>query len=312
VFPLGLSAESAVIPGDNPMTVPKLKLGKRLFFDPVLSVDNSLSCASCHQPDRGFADPNPLSSGVDGQRGTRHSPVLINRVFSAFQFWDGRAASLEEQATQPIGNPVEMGMPAMKEVVRRLRDDASYRRDFAAAFPSDGEISEDNLAKALACFERTILSGNSPYDQYLAGDTSAMSASAQRGMEIFKDKERGNCETCHASFNFTDENFNNLGVGMERRDPDLGRYDVSGLEGHQGAFKTPTLREIANTAPYMHDGSIQSLEAVVDFYIKGGQQNEWLSTKMKELNLSERDKLDLIEFMKALSGDVTWFEQALP
>jgi len=311
-FPLGLSAESAVIPNDNPMTVAKLKLGKRLFFDPVLSADNTLSCESCHQPEKGFADPNALSTGVEEQKGTRHAPVLINRIFSAFQFWDGRTGSLEEQATKPIGNPVEMGMPSMEKVIVKLRNIPSYREDFAAAFPPVGEITEENLAKALACFERTIISGNSPFDRYLSGDDSAMSASAHRGLAIFKDENRGNCETCHASFNFTDENFNNLGVGMDRPDPDMGRFLISELDGHQGAFKTPTLREVANSAPYMHDGSMETLEEVMEFYDRGGEDNEWLSPKMKALNLSKRDKEDLVEFMKALSGDVTWFGQSLP
>jgi cytochrome c peroxidase len=312
VFPLGLPAESAVIPADNPITVPKLKLGRRLFFDTRLSADDSLSCASCHVPEKGFADPNPLSTGIGGQKGTRHAPVIINRVFSAFQFWDGRATSLEQQATQPIGNPVEMGMPSMHKVILKLREDESYGRDFAAAFPPDGAITEANLGKALACFERTILSGDSPYDRFIAGDTSAMTESAQRGMEIFKDENRGNCETCHASFNFTDENFNNLGVGMDQPDPDLGRYAISNLEGHQGAFKTPTLREIANTAPYMHDGSMETLEEVMEFYVQGGHQNEWLSPKMKALDLSEQDQADLIEFMKALSGEMSWYGKTLP
>jgi cytochrome c peroxidase len=139
-----------------------------------------------------------------------------------------------------------------------------------------------------------------------------MNASAQRGLVIFRDENRGNCETCHVSFNFTDENFNNLGVGMDRQDPDLGRYSISRLDGHQGAFKTPTLREIANTAPYMHDGSVSTLKEVMELYNEGGRHNEWLSPKMKALNLSEQDQRDLIEFMKALSGDVTWFEKDLP
>ena len=306
-FPLGLSADSAVIPKDNPLTVEKIRLGKRLYFERRLSLDNTLSCASCHVPEKGFADPNQFSTGVGGKKGNRQAPTVINRVFSAAQFWDGRAASLEDQALGPMQNPAEMAMPSMVEVVTRLTADPSYVADFKAAFPPDGEITDRNVARAIASFERTILSGNSPFDRFLAGDKSALGEAAQRGYKIFKDEAKGNCETCHASFNFTDENYNNLGIGMAAKNPDLGRYVVSKLEGHQGAFKTPTLREIASTAPYMHDGSQKTLEEVVTFYTKGGHHNRWLSPKVKPLHLTKAEQQDLVEFLKALSGEVTWY-----
>jgi cytochrome c peroxidase len=306
VLPLGLSAESAAIPSDNPMTLEKLKLGKRLYFEKGLSFDRTISCASCHIPEKGFADPERFSKGIGGQRGTRQAPSVVNRLFSGRQFWDGRAASLEEQAAGPVQNPVEMGMPNMKIVVDRLKGDPAYEAMFKAAFPEDG-ITERSIARAIAAFERTILSGNSPYDRFMAGDKSAMSEAAQRGLKLFRDESKGNCETCHVSFNFTDENYNNLGVGMASDKPDMGRYVVTCLEGHQGAFKTPTLREVANTAPYMHDGSERTLEQVMDLYEKGGHPNKWLSPKMKPLRLTREEKQDIVEFLKALSGQVTWY-----
>jgi len=308
-LPLGLQPDSAVIPGDNPLTVEKLRLGKRLFFEKALSVDGTISCASCHIPEKGFADPERFSDGVKGQKGTRQAPAIINRLFSAAQFWDGRAASLEEQALGPIQNPVEMGNPSMVPVLDRIKTSPEYVRAFKEAFPPSGEITDETVARAIASFERTILSGNSPYDRFGAGDNTALGEAAQRGLKIFKDENKGNCETCHASFNFTDENYNNIGVGMAAKDPDLGRYKVTKLEGHQGAFKTPTLREIANTAPYMHDGSQKTLEEVVAFYNQGGHPNKWLSPKIKRLKLTKQEQADLVEFLKSLSGQVTWFEK---
>lgn len=306
-YPLGLDAESANIPKDNPLTEEKIKLGKKLYFEKGMSIDGSLSCASCHIPDKGFADPSQFSKGVGGKKGGRQAPTVINRLFSTKQFWDGRAASLEEQALGPVQNPVEMGMPSMAVVKEKLAADPSYVAEFKAAFPPDGEITDIHIAHAIASFERTVLSGNSPYDRFVAGDKSAMSESAQRGYALFKDPAKANCETCHVGFNFTDENYNNIGVGMAAAKPDLGYYAITKLEGHKGAFKTPTLREIASTAPYMHDGSQKTLEEVVSFYNKGGHKNKWLSTKIKPLKLTKQDESDIVEFLKALSGDLTWY-----
>ena len=306
-YPLGLDAESANIPKDNPLTEEKIKLGKRLYFEKSLSIDGSIACASCHIPDKGFADPRQFSIGVGGKKGGRQAPTVINRVFSTKQFWDGRAASLEEQALGPVQNPAEMAMPSMAVVKEKLTADPSYAAEFKAAYPPDGEISDIHIAQAIASFERTIVSGNSPYDRFVAGDKSAMSEAAQRGYNLFKDKAKGNCETCHVGFNFTDENYNNIGVGMAAKEPDLGYFAISKLEGHKGAFKTPTLREIASTAPYMHDGSEKTLEEVVSFYNKGGRKNKWLSTKIKPLHLSKQEESDIVEFLKALSGDLTWY-----
>jgi cytochrome c peroxidase len=306
-YPVGLDADAAVIPADNPLTEDKIKLGKRLYFDKNLSIDKTISCATCHIPEKGFAENEQFSSGVGGKKGTRNAPTVINRLFSTRQFWDGRAASLEEQAVGPVHNPVEMAMPDPKVVEERLKGDPIYAEQFKAAFPPDGAITEDHIGKAIASFERTVLSGNSPYDRFIAGDKDAMSESAQRGYAIFKDEKKGNCVTCHVNFNFTDENYNNLGVGMKAKTLDLGHYAVSKLEGHKGAFKTPTLRDVARTAPYMHDGSERTLEGVINLYEKGGVANQWLSAKMKPIKLTKQEKADLVEFLKALSGEVTWY-----
>jgi len=307
VVPAGLDADSAIIPPDNPLTEEKIKLGKKLYFEKALSIDGTIACASCHIPEKGFADPDQFSSGVGGKKGNRQAPTVINRVFSTRQFWDGRAASLEEQALGPVQNPAEMGMPSMDVVIDKLHNSPEYVSLFKEAFPPDGAITADHVAKAIASFERTVMSGNSPFDRFKAGDKTAMNEAAQRGYALFKDEKKANCETCHVGHNFTDENYNNLGIGMTAKNPDLGYFTISKLEGHKGAFKTPTLREIASTAPYMHDGSQKTLEEVVAFYNKGGHPNKWLSKKVKPLKLAKQDEADLVEFLKALSGEVTWY-----
>ncbi len=307
--PLGLDLDSASysVPKENPLTEAKLKLGKRLYFEKALSFDHTLSCASCHLPDKGFADPRQFSIGVKGQKGGRQAPALINRAFSRKQFWDGRAASLEAQVFGPITNPIEMAHPNIKSVASRLEKDASYLAAFKEAFPAEGgAINDVTISRAIASFERTIMSGNSPYDRFTQlKDQTAMNASAQRGYQLFLGK--ANCASCHVGFNFTDESYHNLGLGVSAKKPDLGRFAISKLDGQQGAFKTPTLREIANTAPYMNDGSLKTLEEVVEFYDKGCRDNKWLSAKIKPLGLTNLEKQDLVEFLKALSGDVVWY-----
>ncbi len=307
--PLGLDLEAASysVPQENPLTEAKLKLGQRLYFEKALSLDNTLACASCHVPDKGFADPHQFSIGVKGQKGVRQAPALINRAFSRKQFWDGRAASLEEQVLAPITNSIEMAQPNIKSVVSRLVKDASYVAAFKEAFPAEGgAINDVTIGRAIASFERTIMSGNSPYDRFTQlKDQTAMSALAQRGYQLFLGK--ANCASCHVGFNFTDESYHNLGLGVNTKKPDLGRFAVSKLDGHQGAFKTPTLREIASTAPYMNDGSLKTLEEVVEFYDKGCRDNKWLSAKIKPLGLTSQEKQDLVEFLKALTGEVVWY-----
>lgn len=300
-LPLGLQAGSAFIPEDNPMSDEKISLGNLLYFDPRLSKDRTISCASCHNPFHGFADPAPASKGVGGKLGGRNSPTVINRLFSSEQFWDGRAESLEAQAHGPLVNPVEMAMPSHKEVVARVRQIKGYAPLFQKAF-GDATIDMPRIAKAIAAYERTVVSGNSPFDRYQAGDRDAMSASAVRGMELFNGKAR--CVACHAGFNFTDENYRNIGVGMDRAKPDLGRYEVTKKESDKGKFKTPTLRNVAQTAPYMHDGSEATLMAVVEFYDRGGVPNPNLDPDIKKLGLTAAEKQDLVSFLEALTGEI--------
>ncbi len=301
-LPLGLQGDSAYIPDGNPMNEGKVELGKLLYFDKRLSKDQTISCATCHHPFHGYAEPKTVSAGVGGALGGRNSPTVINRLFSADQFWDGRAADLEEQAHGPLTNPIEMAMPSHDAVVAVVKGIKGYPPLFAKAF-GDPKVDMPRIAKAIAAYERTVVSGNSAYDRYQAGDKSALSASAVRGMELFNGK--ANCAACHASFNFTDENYRNIGVGMDKPDPDLGRYAVTKENADKGAFKTPTLRNIVHTAPYMHDGSEATLMDVVEFYDKGGIKNPQLSADMRPLKLSYQEKLDLIEFMHALTGEVT-------
>jgi len=300
-LPLGLQADAAYIPEQNPMSEAKITLGKFLYFDSRLSIDNTLSCASCHKPFHGFADPARFSAGVKGALGGRNSPTVLNRLFSADQFWDGRAADLEEQAHGPLTNPVEMAMGSHDDVVKRVQAIKGYAPLFKKAF-GDDKITMDRIAKAIAAYERTVVTGNSPFDRYQAGDKDALSASAVRGWNIFNGK--ANCKTCHASFNFTDESYRNIGVGMDKPKPDLGRYDVTKTDADKGAFKTPTLRNLLQTGPYMHDGSEETLLQVVEFYDRGGIKNPTLSADMKPLNLTPQEKLDLVAFLESLQGEV--------
>ena len=296
--PLGLDEENFIIPKDNPITKAKVALGKQLYFDPRLSVDGTVSCATCHNPALGFSNGLPFGVGIKGQKGNRNTPTVINRIFSTLQFWDGRAASLEEQALGPIQNPIEMGF-TLEGVVKRLNGIKGYREQFRKVFGTD--VTADGIAKAIAAFERTLISGDSPFDRYeFGGDEKALSPAAKRGLEIFRGK--GNCASCHAGPNFTDERFHNLGVGFDKPNPDLGRYNVTKKEEDKGAFKTPTLRDVALTAPYMHDGSLKTLEEVIEFYNKGGIKNPYLDKEIKPLNLTEQEKKDLVAFLKALTG----------
>jgi cytochrome c peroxidase len=300
-LPLGLQADAAYVPEENPLSAAKVDLGRLLYFDPRLSKDNTIACASCHNPYHGFADPAQTSQGVGGALGGRNSPTVINRLFSKEQFWDGRAADLEAQAHGPLVNAVEMGMPDHDTVVARVRGIRGYAPRFTQAFGT-AEITMTRIAQAIASFERTVVAGNSPVDRHTAGHKDALSPAAVRGLEIFNGK--GNCKTCHAGFNFTDEQYHNIGVGMDAKKPDLGRYAETKAATDQGAFKTPTLRNLGATAPYMHDGSEATLHAVVEFYNRGGVKNPWLSKEMKPLGLSTREVDDVVELLRALDGDV--------
>jgi cytochrome c peroxidase len=289
--PLGLKELPKV--ADNEMTVEKIALGKQLYFDPRLSHDNTVSCASCHDPNKGWSNGEATAVGVGGQRGGRSAPTVLNSAYHQFQFWDGRAGSLEEQALGPIANPIEMNLP-VEEAVKKIAAIEGYAEQFQKVF--DEPVNAQNLARAIAAFERTILSGNAPYDRFVAGDKSALSEQAQAGMELFFGK--ANCSGCHVGPNFTDNGFHNLGVNFHQTDPDHGRVAISGLGGDRGAFKTPSLRDIARTSPYMHDGSLATLEDVVEYYSRGATPNDFLDEEIFELKLSDEKKAALVAFLR--------------
>lgn len=290
-IPLGL--KKMRIPKDNELTKAKIELGKQLYFDKRLSKDNTISCASCHDPAQGWSNGDAFATGISSQKGGRSSPTIINSGYQVFQFWDGRAYHLEGQALGPIQNPIEMGL-SLEELESRLNSIAGYVSQFQDVFGAKPKSSD--VAKAIAAFERTVISGNAPFDQYKAGNEDALSEVAKRGRRVFFNKAQ--CSACHAGPNFTDGGFHNIGIGIINKNPDLGRFVESNLEGDKGSFKTPTLREIAKTAPYMHDGSLKTLEEVVEYYNKGGTANPQLDEEIFELGLSEQDKKDLVAFLK--------------
>ncbi len=292
-IPKGLPAMSQS--DDNPMTVEKIKLGRKLFFDKNLSVDRTVSCASCHDPEKFWTNGKQYGVGVGDRRGTRNVPTLSNVAYQRQFFWDGRAGSLETQVMGPLLNKNEMAMPSNEAVLERLLEDPEYERLFGEAFV-DG-ITIINMAYALASFERTIVAGNAPYDRYMAGDKTAMSKAAIRGLKLFNGRAR--CNKCHLPPMFIDYSFHNLGVGMDQKNPDLGRYHVFKTESSRGRFRTPSLRDIARTAPYMHDGSVKTLLETVELYDKGGIANSHLSDVLRrKLRLSDQEKKDIVTFMK--------------
>jgi cytochrome c peroxidase len=342
-LPLGLAAGAAEIKGidNNPLTRAKIELGRQLYFDTRLSVDNTISCASCHDPDKGYARETQFGVGVEGQTGDKNSPVAYNRILSGPQFWDGRAESLEAQAVGPIANPIEMGN-THEACVETLHGIEGYAKQFEVIF--DDGVTIDNVGRAIASFERAVVTQPAPWDhfepldsfekafaddiadleelkeedpelheEYLvlksASDAHPISESAIRGGNLFFSDKAG-CTACHLGANYSDEKYHNLGVGMEVEEPAQGRFAVSGNEVDHGAFKTPTVRNVSLTAPYMHDGSQQTLLEVVEWYAKGGHPNEHLSDKVKKLELTDQDKNDLVNFMaEGLLGELPKVEQ---
>ena len=326
-LPKGLDRADFYLPPDNPMSKDKVALGRTLFFDPRLSGDNTVSCATCHFPQAAFADKRQVSLGVGLQAGDRNAPTIINRAFSREQFWDGRAGSLEEQLKLPLINSTEMAMPSHELLVKKVADIKGYRSWFKRVFAR--EVNIDDLAKAIAAFERTVVSGNARYDEFKAEDQQALNEAEKRGLELFEGKAR--CSQCHNGPNFTDERYHNLGVDWDNVRVDLGRYNFTGKEQDIGAFKTPTLREIANTAPYMHSGTFETLEETVTLYNNGGIANPFLDVEMRrpnrtleqmleyyekgkterepspetelvKLDLTKREQADLVAFLRTLSG----------
>ena len=297
--PLPLGLPPVPWPEDNPYSPARAELGKILFFDGRLSSNGIVSCAFCHEPNHAFAGSTAFSKGVNGKEGVRHAQTLINRAWGKSEFWDGRSPTLEAQIIVPVTNPDEMGMTADR-VVQTVQGIKGYAPLFAAAF-GDSTINFDRISKAIANFERTIVSGNSAYDRYLAGDKSALTKQQKDGLDFFNRK--GECAECHTGPNFTTEKFTNLGIGMDMVNPDPGREVVTKKRGDFGKFKIPTLRDLAHRAPYMHDGRFKTLGEVLDLYAKGGLPNPHLDTRLTPFYLDEQTKRDLLAFLDSLNGE---------
>lgn len=289
IIPLGLDLYVPV-PEDNPVTSEKVELGRRLFRDRRLSRDGRVACVSCHNPRRAFSTPQAQAIGVFNRKGRRNAPALINRAWGRAFFWDGRVATLEEQVLKPIQDPNEMDL-TLAEAERRLGLDAT------------------TISRALASYVRSVMSGDAPYDRFINGDRGALSQEQQRGLQIFRG--RGNCTACHVGPTFSDERLHNTGVawrdgsgGVTGVFADPGRFDVTNRPEDRGAFKTPTLREVARTSPYMHDGSFRTLEDVVNFYSDGGRRNPAQDPEIRPLQLTSTEKRALVAFLKSLSGTI--------
>lgn len=327
-----LGLPSLAVPDDNPQTAEKIELGRLLFNDKRFSADGTISCASCHHSDEAFTDGLPVAKGLNGQLGTRNTPTVINSAFYETLFLDGRAATLEDQALGPLTNPIEHGLKNTQSIMDTIQKDANYRRQFKNVFDIQAnKLSIKHMVKAIASYERTLIYGNSAFDRYLFGrDRSALSRSAERGLGIFKRK--GNCLACHEiSWNhalFTDNRFYNIGIGFKQLTPilaefiaavkqskntdsfpltalqrsELGRFNVTKNIADIGKFKTSSLRNISLTAPYMHDGSLKTLEEVIEHYDKGGDKNRFIDSKIFPLHLTQQEKADLLAFMQSLTS----------
>jgi cytochrome c peroxidase len=287
--------KSVPFPADNPYSAEKAALGEMLFFDPRLSGANYISCASCHNPALSWGDGLPRGIGHGMTVLGRRTPTILNAAWADLLMWDGRKANLEEQALGPMSAPVEMNQELAKLPAKLAAIDA-YRKRFAAVFPGEG-ITVATAAKAIATYERTVVSGTAPFDRWIAGDEKAISESAKRGFVLFNSK--GNCQACHSGWNFTDNSFRDIGLP----DADIGRGKILDLPSMQHAFKTPTLRDVERRAPYMHDGSVPTLLAVIDHYDHGFVQRPSLSEEVKPLHLSAEEKTDLVNFMMTLTGE---------
>lgn len=294
-FPAGPVTDTA--PVDNALTEPRAQLGKRLFFDVRLSRTKEISCASCHQQEHAFSDPNPVSTGVEGRVGKRNAPALVNSAWGISFFWDGRSPTLEDQVGHPIEDPNEMDMP-LSAVVADLRLAAEYERDFLAAY--DSEPSEVTLRRALASFVRTLVSADTPYDRFVRGDPGALTPAAQRGATLFF-HEPAACFHCHPQGMLSNEGFFNNGSFEEGGD--VGREGVTERQGDRGKFKVPGLRNVAVTAPYMHDGSIATLADVLDQYARGGRGHATTDPQIKPFELTDSDKQDLLAFLESLTDE---------
>ncbi len=293
------------VPADNPITAEKVELGKQLYFDPRLSIDGTVSCNSCHNVMASGTDARATSVGVDGQRGGRSAPTVWNAAFLTAQFWDGRAATLEDQAKGPPLNPIEMGMPSAEAVVERLNSIPGYVEQFKAVFGGENAVSYDNMAKAIATFERTLITRNSPFDRYIQGDESAISAQAKRGMKAF---EKASCNACHSGANFAGPTSLPMGEGFYQKFPmiagtqydakyklseDKGRFEATKDKADMHMWRVPSLRNIAVTAPYFHNGSVETLDEAVRVMAK---------TQLN-IDMSDRDVADIVAFLETLTGE---------
>jgi len=289
--------DAAPAPPENLPNASRIALGEMLFWDPRLSKKSSMSCASCHNPALGWSDGLPTAVGFDMQQLGRATPTILNTAFNTIQMWDGRKANLEDQALGPIEAAGEMNLP-LPEMVVRLKGIPGYAPHFEKAYPGEG-ISEVTVARAIASFERTVLSTEAPFDRWRKGDEKAMSPEAKRGFAVFNGK--ANCAACHMGFNFSDNGFHNIGV-KDAGTPDAGRFAQRKVKAMQGAFKTPTLRDVALTAPYMRNGSYKTLMEVVEHYDRGGDDKSNLDVNMAPLALSAAEKSELVAFMQSLTG----------
>jgi cytochrome c peroxidase len=286
------------VPADNPQTPAKVELGKRLFFDVRLSLDRKTSCATCHDPQKAFGDGLTRSKGFNEVPLRRNSPTILNAAYNTAQFWDGRVATLDEQCKVPLMNADEMNMIDEQHLIVRLTSVPGYVREFQSVYGIGPSL--DGVAKAIAAFERTLVTPHSRFDQYALGDKSALTGQEKRGLILFFGKAA--CSECHKGVNFTDNQYYNLGVKPSGDKPDWGRFEVTKNPDDKGAFKTPGLRNVALTAPYMHDGSTATLEEVVDFYDRGGGDDPRKSKLIYKLDLSAQEKADLVAFLKTLTG----------
>ncbi|WDE01286.1 cytochrome-c peroxidase [Thalassomonas actiniarum] len=298
------SLEDIEYPDDEPPTAEEIELGKVLFFDPRLSLNEKQSCATCHNPEMGFGDGMATGLGTMGEVLGRNTPHIYNLAWSSIFFWDGRAKTLEEQALGPISAPGEMNMP-LPQLIKRLKKVPGYQKLFKAAYGDSG-INKTTIARAISAFERSIITRNSSFDRYIQGDKNAMDPAAIRGLALFEGKAR--CTKCHDGVNFTDDSFHNIGVNNN----DAGREKISKAQGMKGAFKTPGLRNVWLTSPYMHDGSEPSLEAVIRFYNKGSEGIAGVSKLIKPLNLSEDEISDLLAFLAALTDPIVIERPKIP
>ncbi|WP_455210944.1 cytochrome-c peroxidase [Kaarinaea lacus] len=295
--------DAAPSPNNKPLDPKKVALGKMLFFDPRLSGNGTMSCATCHNPALGWSDGLPTGRGHEGMVLERATPTIINVAYNKIFMWDGREKSLESQATGPIVNPNEMHN-TVDNMIKTLKGIPGYVKAFNDAFYGLG-INVSRYRTAIAQFQRSVVVQNSPFDRWIRGDASAMTAQQVRGFELFRNPGKGNCMVCHRPPNFTDNGFHNIGLpSFGENNPDLGRHDEVKVDMTRGAFKTPPLRNIAQTAPYFHDGSAKTLGEVIDHYISGGVVQSNLSPNMIKPNLTKQDKQDLVAFLEALTGEV--------